>query len=349
MASQPSLNSHQVDVEDSPEAIFDYVMSQGWGDGLPVIPPTEDRVREMVQGAAGLAADYVAGVLGPSNGEATVEKIAVNAVMAGCLPRYMPVLVTAVEAVCDQRFNLDGVQTTTNPCSVGIVVNGPIRHEIDLNCSRNCLGHGWRANATIGRAMTLILMNVGGATPGEVDKSTHGYPGKYTLCFGEDEENSPWEPLHVERGFQRDESTVTVNSFNGTRNTITTTYEGIMDTLWVIARDLGQMGSNNLHLGKGNPALLITAGHAQLAARAGMSKAEVKQFFYDNSGFPESELRPMIRRERIDPVISGGLVHQTQRPEDLMLIVAGGTEPYHATSMPTFGDSWSVTRAIRRA
>ena len=233
---------------------------------------------------------------------------------------------------------------------MGLVVNGPIRQEIDLNCGRNCLGHGWRANATIGRAMTLILMNVGGATPGEVDKSTHGYPGKYTLCFGEDEENSPWEPLHVERGFQRDESAVTVNSFNGTRNTITTTtYEGIMDTLWVIARDLGQMGSNNLHLGKGNPALLITAGHAQLAARAGMSKAEVKQFFYDNSGFPESELRPMIRRERIDPVIANGLVHQTQRPEDLMLIVAGGTEPYHATSMPTFGDSWSVTRAIRRA
>ncbi len=346
MIGHPSLRSERIDVEDSPEAVFDYVMSQGWGDGLPVIPPTEELVWRMVKGA-GLPADRVVGALGPVKGEATVEKIAINGAMAGCLPQYMPVLVAAVEAVCEEQFNLDAVQTTTNPCGVGIIINGPIRHRLSVNCGRNCLGPGSRANATIGRALSLILRNVGGACPGEVDKATHGSPGKYTLCFGEDEENSPWEPLHVERGFQRDESAVTVNSFNGTLNTITTTYLEIRNMLGVMARDFGQMGSNNLHLGKGEPALVMTAGHAQLAAKAGMSKADVKRFIYDNSGIPVSQLWPMVRRHRIEPVTVDGVVHQTRRPEDVMIIVAGGPEPYHATFMPTFGDSWAVTKVIR--
>ena len=346
MAGSPPLHSQQVDVEDSPEAVFDYVMSQGWGDGLPVIPPTEELVWRMIQGS-GLPGDHVVNTVGPARGEATVEKIAVNGVMAGCLPQYMPVLIAAVEAVCEEQFNLDGVQTTTNSCGVGIIINGPIRHEISVNRGRNCLGQGWRANATIGRALSLILMNVGGARPGEVDKANLGFPGKYTLCFGEDEENSPWEPLHVERGYTPDQSTVTVNSFNGTLNIITTTYQDIRDMLWVMARDFGQMGSNNVHLGKGEPAMVLTAGHAQLAAKVGMSKADVKRFLYENGGFPTSELRPMVRRHRIDPVIADGVVHQTQKPEDIMVIVAGGPEPYHATFMPTFGDSRSVTRPIR--
>ena len=211
MASQPALESRQHQLEDSPEAVFDHVMSQGWGDGLPVVPPTEERVRAMVDGS-GLPPAHLVGAMGPAKGEATVEKIAINAVMAGCLPEYMPVVVAAVEAICEPEFNLDGVQSTTNPCGVGMIVNGPIRNEIDLNCSRNCMGPGWRANATIGRAMSLIWLNIGGAKPGEVDKSSHGFPGKYTLCFGEDEEHSPWEPLHVERGFAKEESAVTVNS-----------------------------------------------------------------------------------------------------------------------------------------
>lgn len=343
---RPLLRSQQVDVGDSPDAAFDYVTSQGWGDGLPIIPPTEDRVWSMIEGA-GLPEDHVVGVLTPSGGEATVEKIAVNGVMAGCLPQYMPIIVAAIEAVCEEQFNLDGVQTTTNPCGVGIIINGPIRHQINLNCGRNCLGGGWRANATIGRALSLVLMNIGGARPGGVDKAIHGFPGKYTLCFGENEESNPWEPLHVERGFRREDSTVTVNSFNGTLNTITTTYQDFHDMLWVMARDFGQMGSNNLHLGKGEPAMIITGGHAQLALKAGMSRQDVKRFLYEKGSFPASELRPMVRRQRIDPVISNGMVHQVRKPDDIMLIVAGGPEPYHATFMPTFGDSWAVTKPVR--
>ena len=347
MASQPSLQSQKYQVEDSYEAVFEYVMSQGWGDGLPVIPPTEERVRAMVE-ATGSAADHLVGIMGPAKGQATVEKISINAVMAGCLPQYMPVLVATVEAICEPEFNLDGVQSTTNPCGVGIIVNGPIRHEIDLNCSRNCMGPGWRANATIGRAMSLMWLNIGGAAPGEVDKASHGYPGKYSLCFGEDEEHTPWEPLHVERGFSKEESTVTVNSFNGTLNIIGATYTEIDNHLFVMAYDFGQMGSNNLHLGKGNPGLVITAGHARMAFEKGMSKMDVKQYIYDNSGVPVDKLRPMIRRQRIDAVIVDGMAHQSRTVDDIMIIVAGGIEPYHAVVMPTFGDSWAVTKPIRK-
>ena len=337
--------SQLFDVEDSPDAVFDYVMSRGWGDGLPVIPPTEELVWRMFQ-RLGLPGDHVVGVIGPSRGEATVEKIAVNAVMAGCLPEYMPVLIAAVEAVCEEPFNLDGIQTTTNPSGVGIIVNGPIRQEISVNCGLNCLGQGVRANATIGRALSLIRMNVGGARPGEVSKATHGFPGRYTLCFGEDEENSPWEPLHVERGFQPEESTVTVNSFNGTLDSLTITYLNIRDMLGVVARDFGQMGSSNMHVGEGEPGVVITSGHAKLAAREGMSKASVKQFLYDNGTFSSADLRPMMRRHLIDAVIVDGVVHQTRRPEDIMLVVAGGPEPYHAVIMPTFGPSWAVTKPV---
>ena len=344
--TSPPLKSERSEIEDSPEAVLDFVLNQGWGDGLPVIPPTEERVRAMVEGS-GLPADHLIGSVGPAKGEATIEKIAVNAVMAGCKPEYMPVLTAAMEAVCESQFNMDGVQSTTNPCGVGIVVNGPIRNALDINCSRNCMGPGWQANATIGRAMSLMWLNIGGAKPGEVDKASHGYPGKYTLCFGEDEEHTPWEPLHVERGFKAEESTVTVNSFNGTLNIIGATYTEIDSMLHVIAHDFSQMGSNNLHLGKGNPGLVLTAGHARWAHEAGMSKSDVKEFVYRNSGFPVEKLRPMIRRNRIDAVIQDGVVRQVRKPDDIMIVVAGGVEPYHAVLMPTFGDSWAVTKPIR--
>ena len=348
MASQLHLRSQQYDVEDSPDAVLDYAMSQGWGDGLPVIPPTEERVWGMIQ-ESGLAPDHVVGIVGPGNREATVEKIAINGVMAGCLPEYMPVLVAVFEAVCDEKFNLSAVQTTTNPARGVIIINGPIRHEIGLNCSRGCLGPGWRANATIGRALSLGLMNIGGARPGEVDRSTHGFPGKYGLCFGEDEENLPWEPLHVDRGFQREDSTVTVNAFNGTLNIVTTTYREIKDMLWVMARDAALMGSNNVIRGHGEPVMVITAGHARLAAEAGMSRADVKKFIHDNSGFPASELIPKERhRHRFAPFIENGLVHQTKNWEDVMVVAAGGPEEYHAVLMPNYGDTRAITKLIRK-
>ena len=175
-----------VDLEDSLEAIQDFYETQGWTDGLPIIPPTEARVREMFR-YLDYEPDDVLALLEPLSGEATVQRVAVNAVMAGCRPEYMPVLIAAVKAIAEPAFSLRAVQTTTHPCTVGLNVNGPLRDELSINCGANCFGTGWRANATIGRAMRLILLNIGGGIPGEGDKATHGSPAKFTLCIGENE------------------------------------------------------------------------------------------------------------------------------------------------------------------
>ncbi len=188
---------------------FEFLDRQGLTDGLPVVPPTEERVARMLAGTARRPADVVADVP-PNLAPATVEKIAVNAVMAGCRPEYLPVVIAAVEAACTDAFNLHGVLATTYFVGPLLVVNGPVRHAIGLNCGRNVFGQGTRANATIGRALQLVVRNVGGGRPGEVDMATLGQPGKFGACIGENEEASCWEPLHVERGFDRGQSTVTV-------------------------------------------------------------------------------------------------------------------------------------------
>ncbi len=345
MSKSGAIHEKRVSVQGSWRQVVEGLFQMGWSDGLPVIPPVEEAVREFVE-YTGRAPDEVIGAVAPSYGEATVERIAANAVMAGCRPEYMPVLIAAVEAMCDPRFNLDGLQTTTNPCTVALIINGPVRQQIDVNCGRNCLGQGWRANATIGRAVRLVLMNVGGGTPGPVDKAIHGFPGKYSFCFAEDEENSPWEPLHVERGFKREESTVTVAGVHSTVNIGLSSYNVIDPMLRIMANTMSYLGSNNVMVGRGEPVLIMTSGHAALVAEAGMSKAALKRFLFEQAGYLESGLpRPMVRTERLS--IVNGIVKPCVKAEDIMVVVAGGPETYHAVFAPTFGDTWQATRAVR--
>ena len=188
--------------------IDEFMFDQGFSDGLPLVAPTPERVLRMLSGTARDAQDIVA-VVPPSMAPVTVEKIAINAVMAGCKPEYLPVVIAAVEAVCTDEFNIHGVNATTMGASPVLVVNGPIRQRIGMNMKQAALGNGNRANATIGRAVRLVVRNVGGARPGGTDRSTLSSPMKFTMCFAEWEEGSPWEPLHVERGFQREDSVVT--------------------------------------------------------------------------------------------------------------------------------------------
>ncbi len=192
------------DLEDEFEAMHD----RGWSDGLPLVPPTADRVLKMLGGTTRSPADVVCTVP-PTLVELTVEKIAINAVMAGCLPEYLPVVITALEAVCTDEFNMHGLLCTTMPNGPVFVVNGPIRHAIGMNAKGNVLGQGNRANSTIGRAVQLTIRNVGGGLPGEIDRATHGSPAKLGFCFPEDEEGSPWEPFSVDRGFEAGTNTVT--------------------------------------------------------------------------------------------------------------------------------------------
>ena len=196
-----------LDFEAANEALY----QAGMTDGLPVIPPTPERVARMLEGARREPGQSL-GVMGPGYGKATIEKIAVNAVMAGCRPEYMPVLVAAVEAMLDYEFNLYGINATTHPVTPMLVLNGPVAGRLKVNSGYNCMGPGWRANATIGRAIRLILVNIAGGTPGNGDRATHGTPAKFSFCLAENELASPWAPLHVRRGFSPGQSTVTVHA-----------------------------------------------------------------------------------------------------------------------------------------
>lgn len=341
------LVSRRQEAPEDIELVFQYMYDHGWTDGLPVIPPTPERVLHMVD-YLGRDPEEIIAELEPSGGVATVEKLAINAVMAGCLPEYLPVIIAAVEAMADPKFNLQGIQTTTNPAGPLVVVNGPIRHRLDINCGRNALGPGRRANATIGRAIRLILVNIGGARPGEIDKALLGMPGKYTFCLGENEEGSPWEPLHVERGFERDQSTATVVGVQGTHNVLV--HAGAEEALVLAADAMATMGNNNVLVGAGNPVVFLPPGYAKLAFEQGFTiKKAVKEYLFEHSKipadrFPAREVFPMV--PLAERVIRDGKVCVAQRPEDILLVVAGGPEPSHITYSASFGHTCAVTRPI---
>ena len=206
-AQDSPIRARRIEIA-SADDVDEFMFDQGFSDGLPLVPPTPERVLRMLSGTSRDAQDIVA-VVPPNMAPATVEKIAINAVMAGCRPEYLPVVIAAVEAVCTDEFNMHGVTATTMGASPVLVINGPIRTRIGMNMKLGALGTGNRANATIGRALRLVVRNIGGARPGGVDRSTLSTPMKFTMCFAEWEEGSPWDPLHVERGFQREDSVVT--------------------------------------------------------------------------------------------------------------------------------------------
>lgn len=331
----------------------EYAEEQGWADGLPLVPPTPDRVEEMLRHTDRDARDVI-GLVPPRWAEATVEKVAVNAVMAGCRPEYLPVLITAVEAALEKEFNLYGIQATTNPVAPMLIVHGPVREELRINYRSGCLGPGWRANATLGRALRLILLNVGGAAPGPMDKATAGQPGKYTFCTGENSDDSPWPPLHAERGLPSDVSAVTVVGASGTLNVLdmgSATGQGILTSM---ASCMAFVGSNDVLYG-GQPLVLFSPEHARLIAQAGFSRSDVQRFLYDQARVPlgafAAENRARVL-QRLRPRFYDGLpetagVTVAESPADILVAVAGGPGP-HSVYIPTFGDTRAVTRPIAR-
>jgi peroxiredoxin len=212
-ADDSPMRARRIDVAASDDEV-EFMFDQGFSDGLPLVPPTPERVMRMLGGTHRDPQDVIATVA-PNMGVATVEKIAINAVMAGCKPEYLPVVIAAVEAVCTDEFNIHGVTATTMGAAPVMIINGPIRDQIGMNMKLGALGAGNRANATIGRALRLVVRNVGGATAGGVERSTLGNPMKFTMCFAEWEERSPWPALHVERGFKPEDSVVTVFAMTG--------------------------------------------------------------------------------------------------------------------------------------
>jgi hypothetical protein len=331
------------------EAFF----TNGWTDGLPVVVPTPERVAAMMTFSGGLDPDVVVGAVGPAEGEATVEKIAVNAVMAGCTPDMFTVVLAAVEAVTDPRFNLGPVQATTHAVGPVVFVNGPARRECGIASGTGALGPGHRANATIGRALRLVLMNVGGGRPGTGDMALLGQPGKFTCCMAEAEEESPFEPMHVALGYAPGESTVTVLGGEAPHSVMCLVDPSSGDNAGRIVRalaaGLSNLASNPAFMQRGMNAIILNPDHADELAGGGLTRSGVQERLFELAGHRRGELRQY----------GGALVPEgddddwlpvVQAPTDLLVLVGGGRGLY-SMIVPSWGGgpqgNLAVTKPVR--
>ena len=332
------------------DRVNDYFYEQGWTDGLPIVPPTEERVRAMLGGMPKHSADELVNVVPPKMGRATLQQIAVNAVMAGCRPEYLPVVVAALRAVSEPAYGLSHRQTTTHAGAPLIIVNGPVITRLRINCGRGLFGPGWRANATIGRALRLVLVNVGGAGPA-VDASQTGHPGKYTYCIAEYEAASPWEPLHVERGFRRDQDVVTVVNAEAPHSMTENIQTNPAEIMRTFASSMATLGVNNLY-SQGNPVLVMGIEHAQHIAAAGWTKQDVKQRLFELARQPWGLMKNRGKSkgprfpEFVDRDDDSSMVPIVREASDLILIVAGGAGGKSMFLPTAGGQSLSVSKLI---
>jgi hypothetical protein len=337
-------------VADSPDP-FETLYARGVTDGLPVIPPTRDRVEAAVA-ASGRPAGELIALVSPNSGRATVEKIAINAVMAGCRPEYLPVVIAGVEAMCDEAFDLHGVSATTNLHSPLFIINGPVRKSLDVNCGAGVFGPGWRANATIGRALRLIAVNLGGAAPGVVSMSTLAHPGRYTYCIGENEEENPWEPLSVEHGFDRGDSTVAAFAGEAPHGVYDHRSRTARDLLITIGKSL-EVISHHKSTHHGDTLVVLSPEHARTIAADGWGKAEIRRFLWERLRKPVKELIPGVEggeglpahvlAKFPHPEADETLIPKFREPENLKLLVAGGTAGRFSAVIP----GWTFPKSSR--
>ena len=316
---------------DDIDAAVEFCYQQNWTDGLPVVPPTRRAIERIITYLQRDGSEVV-GVVPPKNGVATIEKIAINCVMAGCKPEYVPIVIAALQAMLEERFNLGGVQTTTHACAPLVMVSGPAVRALGFNTKEGSFGHGCRAAATIGRAIRLILWNIGGGYPGEPCKTTLGHPGYYSFCVAEDPDANPWQPLHVERGFAVDDTVVTVCGVTAPQSVGTGAgYAPVADVLYILADAIATLGSNNV---SGGDVLLVLGPMAARAlADAGLSKLDVKQEIMRLATRPVREVKrrrtiaesnPMHWNKLADPNDDGARVPFVRSVENLTLLTTGG-------------------------
>ena len=297
------------------------MFERGWTDGLPVIPPTQERVEAMLSGCDGQVS---LGLVPPALGEATLERVAACAVLAGCRPAYFPVVVAAAQAALDPAFNLHGQAVTTQPAGQLVVVNGPVRETIGLNSGMGALGPGFRANLTIGRALRLLVTLTGGAMPGGLDRATQGHMGKIGFCIAEDEEISPWEPLHVERGFHQGQSVVTVIGSDAPLSISDHRSRTPEDLAWILAWAAASAWSTNWWPLEEPSVFVICPEHAEMFRAAGWTKQRLRQFMFEAVRKPAAELRRGETTPFVHAADPAGLVPKWASPEAIVLIVAGG-------------------------
>jgi hypothetical protein len=335
----------QVAVAGWSEAVEAY-FERGWTDGLPVVPATEEAVRLFLEAAGHEPGDVV---LTETTRRRTItaEKIAINAVLAGCRREYMPVLLAALEAMADPTFTLHGAITSTGGSATLVVVNGPIRQRLGLNAGGNVFGPGWRANATIGRAMRLITLNCLGAQPLLLDRSTQGHPGKYSYCIAELEEENPWEPLHVTRGLAPATSAVTVFAAEGPHNVLSHYGETAEAIIVALADTMASLGS----FSPGESFVVLAPEHVAILARDGWTKPQIREALYARARRTVADLKRAGKLAgAVQPADETRWEHRGQGPADIHIVVAGGGAGGHSAFIPSWSrvrNSLAVTRAIR--
>jgi hypothetical protein len=351
--SQTDTLPREIDVDEA--QVYDEFVRRGWCDGLPVVPPTPERVREMVA-AGGMDPARSFGAMPPLWRECTVEMVAVNAVIAGCLPEYFPVVLAGVQALMDPAFNLYGVQATTHPVAPLLILNGPAATRIGMHAGSGCFGPGFRPNATIGRAIRLVLMNVGGGWPGRHDMATQGSPAKFSFAIAEAETASPWAPLHVSRGFAAEQSVVTMFGGEAPHNVndhVGTTAAGILNNVADTAATLG----SNVGWYFSQSQLLVVLGpeHAATIASDGFTREDVQRFVFEHARLPLGRLKlggmygihdwPLWMQKVSDDTAMLPLVPAV---DDVYVMVAGGPGK-HSAVVPNCTFSRAVSRVVEPA
>src|SRR5262249_42219381 len=339
------LQSTTYEVDDVYEA-NELFQRNGWTDGLPIVPPTEALVRRFLS-AGRLEPGDVVGIEPVRRRRITAEKAAIAAVMAGCLPEHMTVVVALVKAVCEPAYGLHGCTASTGGSAPFVVVNGPIRRELDMNATHNALANGNRANATIGRSLRLLIVNVLGGIPGRLDRSTFGHPGKFTFCIGEDEEDSPWVPLAVERGVPSGASAVTVLAAEPPHLVMN---EWTRDPREILETYAAAIRANMLtySIWAGNYAIVIAKQQRETIAAAGGGKREIREYLFEAARVTRGQWRT-VRKAAIAGRGNEEKVHAAPRsPDDLLVVAAGGPAGgFGAIVPPWYGaKSLAITRAI---
>ncbi len=350
-------NADSLQIDDYEQAV-ELFYERGWTDGLPVVLPTRRLVDAMI---AGRDRNESLGPVPPKGGEATLEKLAINAVMGGCRPEHFPIVIAAIEAMMTPEHNLNGVTQTTHMCVSLAIVNGPIAKALNFNSRDGVFGNGYRSNGAVGRAIRLAIWNLGGAVPWDTDKATLSHPGEYAFCIAEEEEDNPWEPLHVERGFAAGSNAVTVFACEGPHSILC--HGTPEEMLHGLTDSICSLGNNNVHMG-GQTLVVLNPLNAEEFAKRGWSKNEVRQYLWENA------------RRSLSDIKACGIVHQqfrnaqqetgrypfrynldnpttmvpvTQKPEDIHIIVAGG-RTYFAAVLPGWGSfgGYAATVPIRQ-
>ncbi|MBI2909118.1 MAG: hypothetical protein HYX92_15850 [Chloroflexi bacterium] len=348
------------DFFEAQRSLYDDFLDRGWADGFPIVPPTPQAVEAMLRGTS-RSPDEVVVVMDPGRGLATVEKIAINAVMAGCRPEHLPVVIAAVEAVSGQEFNLPMISQSTGPHAPLLVINGPVRHELGINFRGCSLGPGApsRVNTVIGRALRLIMMNIGGSVPNVMDMDVIGSPNKYSMCLGENEEENPWEPLHVQRGFSPDASTVTAfpcTSLHAVADGTSYSPEDVLNTFawnaniststawsWMLPKKPGWDREN---------LLLISPEHARIIANGGWGKPEIRQFMFQNTKIPLKCIKDQVLR----PDKETQWKWLATQPDEMMIQTVRESKAFHVIVVGAHGSKSAymdgmgepVTREIKR-